>query len=1382
MAESFLLEELRMDSSNIERESDSDNCSEPEMLSISDKYSDNNDRENRGGEGTETKNKMKLRSFKLSRLPSLRSCVRPMKSPSSKCPSLFSGYEAASSEQSSSSARKESFQKSAGSSFKPIKSLAKMSSMKFRRPLMGKSSGGTDLKKKVKKTRSIKPASSGRSRPFTAEEHAQCDQPCESCYSSNDQNKKSSDASVRAFKRTATLRPQRILTKTASLKSKRSSMKKSSEVSEISDPSINRATCSSTLKGAKFPHSLELQPGGSESEGISAMKVCTYSYCSLHGHRHGPHGALPPLKRFISLRRRSLKSQKSMKQESCSVPKVKRSRSRRKGAQTSQMVFNGDSTDQETAQAGREISSVTKMVFKAEFKEADGHGTENVNGTMKPVKSNPEANDAKKEDKIDASSYHDGDEKPIPIADNHQIIDYGSPQLKDSVQFDNLSLKHDDVISTSPEEAPVDTKVHKELNGDTLANLNWAGFKGSCELNIEVSEAHTGTRLINEEKPEDSEPDNDLQEGFPQSGDSLLNCAADQSEKSYMGKPRYIGLWGLIYKHMASGIAAEDESELPHKGKEKAEQDKDGCTVAQRNNSVSDQSASGTDEDKGMGDHNAGGQKFELWQSDAIKLVQEAFDKILSEIPDQSSDDQSVTTEATSEQELLENNQCEGGQQSISSYCNCTKEISVQDPKEPQLEADNINTSEEEKAATNVGNKSRQPISKNWSNLKKVIILKRFVKALEKVNKFNPRKPPILPIEADPETQKVHLRHQTVEERKSADEWMLDYALRQVISTLAPAQKRKVALLVQAFETVTPLPEISNHLRSTATASSHSSPLQVSTDFSIQRGDPNESGLLHEPSYPEVSTEDAIDHVNSLPSAETQISRTCSELQERSLGFSCSNTVVGPLASETIRSNLKEEGDETATFKIVNGENSSVLPDDQPGLNEVCLTDPEEPILFGEPSSKPDNSKSTSNDGKSLLEVSEEVPLTSDAEFHDRDIKINCKRLETRNLLNAAGKQSWQPKNLSPENFVESTAVSNVFSSTAFSEPLKEPRAVCGEEANTKYEVLQKSSACKLEESEPSDTIDMKQQSKLEKQKYMRLWYLLYKHMVSGSTEAGTESTSEGSHREEQGSNNNALLGMKDADLGEDVSQMNHKLVENQNANCQKIECDEIEAIKIIEEAIDEIPLPDIQDDSMDDPPLTGNMIPERELQEKHSEDGELFIAASTDSPKDSYRESDNTKVENDKTVDPRETRLNSKNIPAPDESEVFSKSSNKSKPQVQKNWSNLKKVILLKRFIKSLEKVRKFNPRELRYLPLEPDKGAEKVHLRHQNMEDRKNAEEWMLDHALQQAVAKLTPARKRKVELLVEAFETVTPMLEVRVGQRHSPAVSPQPRLINA
>nr|AFK43097.1 unknown [Lotus japonicus] len=72
---------------------------------------------------------------------------------------------------------------------------------------------------------------------------------------------------------------------------------------------------------------------------------------------------------------------------------------------------------------------------------------------------------------------------------------------------------------------------------------------------------------------------------------------------------------------------------------------------------------------------------------------------------------------------------------------------------------------------------------------------------------------------------------------------------------------------------------------------------------------------------------------------------------------------------------------------------------------------------------------------------------------------------------------------------------------------------------------------------------------------------------------------------------------------------------------------------------------------------------------------------------------------------------------------------------------------------------MRKFNPRDPNFLPLVPEPGAEKVDLRHQMMDERKNAEEWMLDCALRQVVDKLAPARKKKVALLVEAFEAVMP-----------------------
>ncbi|XP_006654340.2 uncharacterized protein LOC102711260 [Oryza brachyantha] len=69
---------------------------------------------------------------------------------------------------------------------------------------------------------------------------------------------------------------------------------------------------------------------------------------------------------------------------------------------------------------------------------------------------------------------------------------------------------------------------------------------------------------------------------------------------------------------------------------------------------------------------------------------------------------------------------------------------------------------------------------------------------------FNPRAPNFLPLELDPDSEKVDLKHQMMDERKNAEEWMIDYALRRAVNNLGPARKKKVELLVQAFETVLP--------------------------------------------------------------------------------------------------------------------------------------------------------------------------------------------------------------------------------------------------------------------------------------------------------------------------------------------------------------------------------------------------------------------------------------------------------------------------------------------------------------------------------------------------------------------------------------------------
>ncbi|KAK4725406.1 hypothetical protein R3W88_028185 [Solanum pinnatisectum] len=123
---------------------------------------------------------------------------------------------------------------------------------------------------------------------------------------------------------------------------------------------------------------------------------------------------------------------------------------------------------------------------------------------------------------------------------------------------------------------------------------------------------------------------------------------------------------------------------------------------------------------------------------------------------------------------------------------------------EGNVTRDNTGSPEKQENEERVTNKAEKKAPTHWSNLKRWIILQRFIKELEKLRKFNPRKPQYLQLVPDPEAEKVNLKHQIEDERKSAEEWMLDYALQKAISQLAPTQKRKVGLLVTAFENVVP--------------------------------------------------------------------------------------------------------------------------------------------------------------------------------------------------------------------------------------------------------------------------------------------------------------------------------------------------------------------------------------------------------------------------------------------------------------------------------------------------------------------------------------------------------------------------------------------------
>ncbi|XP_020590653.1 uncharacterized protein LOC110031667 [Phalaenopsis equestris] len=74
----------------------------------------------------------------------------------------------------------------------------------------------------------------------------------------------------------------------------------------------------------------------------------------------------------------------------------------------------------------------------------------------------------------------------------------------------------------------------------------------------------------------------------------------------------------------------------------------------------------------------------------------------------------------------------------------------------------------------------------------------------ESVREFNPWPPRLVTLQAEPEAEQVNLKHQTVEERKAAEEWMIDFALRKALTRLASVRKTKVPQLVAAFENVMP--------------------------------------------------------------------------------------------------------------------------------------------------------------------------------------------------------------------------------------------------------------------------------------------------------------------------------------------------------------------------------------------------------------------------------------------------------------------------------------------------------------------------------------------------------------------------------------------------
>ncbi|XP_060182681.1 calmodulin binding protein PICBP-like isoform X1 [Lycium barbarum] len=1108
--------------------------------------------------------------------------------------------------------------------------------------------------------------------------HSSLHNSCESSFDSSDQSR-SPQKNSQNLSRTTSMRSVKILINKASFKSKRGT----SKCCQIPD----KATCSSTIKNSKFKEHVEFQPGKTES--MSKFKVCSYHHCSLHGgHYDDPS---PSVKR-VYRRKRLLKSQKSIR--------AKREFTVHENAvlENTQLSSSVDPSVCGTEDAGVfEVNEANEYADLAEidFGKKQSSGAEN-DGFCKVNEATEYAGLAEiafGETSFPEQSY----KETLNIMSKYSAQDEGTslfaastccncvargPSESVSITDDqrrrqNLNSKDDSVPTSGKDESnsrelskdgsftnstrPVfdlfnganfsnvtsgkDESNNRELSKDGPFTITtkpvldiFYGAKCSDEISS-ISARNIQMKLGDmQDKDGKSDPKEDLDSTSGQVEDSeSKNCPPLEVAEP---KKKYLSMWSLIRRHMVPDASAESENN-PAGGANDEENQQDGANKSPSVES-SDSPSDFSERETIPTNEDAECQEIELRKLFTIKLVREAIEKIL--LPEVQSDNQSVTSESSADQEPFEMNQ-------------------IQDSKNEEADAgsksktpntEEISGSEKETARKEVKNNSEKRAPKHWSNLKKWILLQRFVKALEKVRKINPRKPRYLQLNPDPEAEKVNLRTQTADDRKKGEEWMLDYALQQAISQLAPTQQRKVELLIKAFETVVP-----------------------------------PQGNNSQAAFPKLRAS-SEDHFQ-ITSKENEVMSTAGNPGHKAEKVIAGTEVTSTSNDEVLvegKARKEDQDDISNDSRKEMSSSTSSLTDAVHGAQERDMKVSSVPVCGA-----------TENVTKS---VDEKVQEAEDVGSVVRDRKLE--------LENHDGDKNSVTMEAMQENVAREEMAK---------ECERTPKRGRG------FSLL-------LSMSDPKED-DGASKSQVDKRSYITMWHMISQHVLSDVASKVGNEILDGTDDEVEDSNTPAAMKSETKDDA-DTRREDHNQGHHGRSFCRE------DAVKLIREAVNEILTTPIQDDSSDTQSVTSDIIPDQELSEAEGE------AKSSSNSTESLTNLDTG--EGGRTLD-QETK-------GPEA---------KKKPETQKskNWSKLKKLILLKRSIKALEKARKFNPRTPQLLPLTPDQEPEKVDLRHQMTDEKKKAEKWMLDYAMQNIVTTLTPARKKRVAMLVEAFEAVVPLPEV-------------------
>jgi hypothetical protein len=654
------------------------------------------------------------------------------------------------------------------------------------------------LKKKMKKSRSFKGSDVENKKSSLVKKNISLpgEPPPLKSKSSPNYMKSTSSSEHKQVNSSPKNRSLKSLSRNSSLKklswnlTKSPSFKKSSRLVIYggSDMKSEKPTCSSTLKSVKFPTLLELSPGGTEAEGTSAMKVCSYTYCSLNGHHHP---LLPPLKSFMSAKRRTLKVQKSFKLGALSPRKAKVS-----GKHESKEIDSNES--------GKDFFFV-EIYAKSEDAES--------------------VSDGSPKSEIDFEEYIEKCSDFIPnemeiCSEEQRILEDSlsvSAQEESDNEEDRASVEEGDNFSETTDMEWEEGQFFDRGASNSIEDVNEKIIKDRdlCIDYVMITDEYIcidnenifADGVLQEVREEESAcSDAPNESDYETDGQ---NSSAEDDQEFATGDDKEEEIESIIHESENETIDAVQDISIQY--------DNSGM---QLQSDIYDSNQT---------DENEKDLETETIENGAGDEPQPAETE--DDIP---SDDQDGRVNEVVEQNIPEKDEDHSNKRKIPSFMDSEEQRS---PKSRKLDDNNIN-----EAATTEGAKPDSQIKYLYargSNDKKTqespktlkwkIERGRFLaEGNEDSWKFNPAEPNYLPLTPEPDTEKVDLKHQITDDRKNSEEWMLDYALQQAVSKLAPVKKKKVAMLVAAFETVLPVSKFdsSTHLRRSPSFT-HCRPIQA---------------------------------------------------------------------------------------------------------------------------------------------------------------------------------------------------------------------------------------------------------------------------------------------------------------------------------------------------------------------------------------------------------------------------------------------------------------------------------------------------------------------------------------------------------------------------